>query len=404
MNSYRLAWFAGTLGILVGCSGKYDAGFEPSSSAGSSGAKPDGSSGSGVGGASDGGAAPSTAGSPAAGGGSSVGGTSTGVGGNGVGSSGVAGSGTPIGVAGASTGTAGAPSSCGVVLTPPATIDLASAAVIWRRLSLFLDGEASEPPIGLPATITRETAGGLAMIILDRASPKSAPGMDRFVASWWPGTPIASTWAAYFSTKGGTLSQLLTTNAVASPGSGMLTDEAVLKNGGVRISPRGAFLSAHLLCIQVPPSPPLPPSAAATPGETRRQWLEKTVASPTCRSCHQLMDPLGTALEHFDTAGSYGNLDNGSPIDSSGDFQGNGFDIQFDTPNQLGLALAGQCAVAQCVAQQMLADAETSAKLPKAGSSDPALVAPIAAAFIASGGDLHTLVRQIVQSDTFLRP
>ncbi len=403
MNGYRLAWVAGTLGILVGCSGKYDVGLEPSSSAGSSGAKPDSSSGSGAGGASDAGAAPSTAGSPTAGGGSSVGGSGTGVGGNGVGSSGVAGSGMPIGVAGASTGTAGAPSTCGVVITPPPPIKLASSEVVWRRLSLFLGGAASNPPLGLQVITDRETVGTLAMTFL--YGPKSAPGVDRFVASWWPGTPIAPTWASYFSAKDGTLSQLLTTSAVLNRGSGMLTDEAVLKAPGLRISTRGAFIAQHLLCISVPPAPPgLPPLSAAQPGETRRQRLEAAIAAPACASCHNLMDPLGDSLEHFDTAGSYDNLDNGSPIDSSGDFQGNGFEITFDNANQVGLALAGQCAVAQCVAQQMLADAETSAKLPKPGSTNPAVVAPIAAAFIASGGDLHALVRQIVQSDTFLSP
>ncbi len=398
MNGYRFAWVAGTLGILVGCSGRYDAGTDPASSAGSSSGKPDSSSGNDAGGSSSSGAAAAAAASPAVAGASSTAGASS-LGGS---------SGdpdTPAGSAGAPLAVAGAPSVCGVVLAPPAAMPLASTEVIWRRLSLFLGGAASAPPAGIPAVTTRDIAGTLAMTLLDRAAPQSLPGMDRFVSSWWPGTPIASTWAAYFSTNGATLAQLLTTNAVSNPGAGLLTDEAVLNAPGLRISRRGAFLSQHLLCTPVPLAPPgLPDPPSAQPGETRRARLEKSIAAPSCAACHALMDPLGDGLEHFDTVGAFSNLDNGSPIDSSGTFQASGVQIRFNDANQLGLALAGQCAVAQCVAQQMLADAETSAKLPKPGSSDPATVAPIAAAFNASGGDLHTLVKQIVQSDTFLRP
>jgi hypothetical protein len=110
-------------------------------------------------------------------------------------------------------------------------------------------------------------------------------------------------------------------------------------------------------------------------------------------------------LEHYDTAGMFNKLDNGSPIDSSGS-------VLFTSPvtpgvltfadvNELGAELAAQCGVSLCLTQQLLANAETSAKLPVPGSADPQAVAQIANA--TASGRLRDLIRNIVESDTFLR-
>jgi hypothetical protein len=82
-----------------------------------------------------------------------------------------------------------------------------------------------------------------------------------------------------------------------------------------RTSPvlRGAYILENIL--GTPPSPP-PPNVPAfkenKEGEapkTVRAILEAHRANPTCNACHGVMDPLGFALENFDTVGAYHVLD-----------------------------------------------------------------------------------------------
>ena len=57
-----------------------------------------------------------------------------------------------------------------------------------------------------------------------------------------------------------------------------------------------------------------------------RERMVKHRRNPVCASCHSLMDPLGLALENFDSAGRWRSVDEGSdsrksvfvPIDASG--------------------------------------------------------------------------------------
>jgi hypothetical protein len=41
-------------------------------------------------------------------------------------------------------------------------------------------------------------------------------------------------------------------------------------------------------------------------------------ANPQCASCHDLMDPIGFALENFDAIGRWRDREGGQPIDASG--------------------------------------------------------------------------------------
>ena len=40
--------------------------------------------------------------------------------------------------------------------------------------------------------------------------------------------------------------------------------------------------------------------------------------SPTCATCHKVMDPVGLALENFDVVGAWRTHEPGGPIDASG--------------------------------------------------------------------------------------
>lgn len=87
---------------------------------------------------------------------------------------------------------------------------------------------------------------------------------------------------------------------------------------------RGAWLLERIL--GTPPAAPPPnagilkdPPAGARP-TTLRARLEQHRRNPTCFSCHSVMDPLGFALENFDTVGQYRtrDTDTGDPVDTSG--------------------------------------------------------------------------------------
>ena len=116
-----------------------------------------------------------------------------------------------------------------------------------------------------------------------------------------------------------------------------VTDEArkgLLGKGSVllvtsrpdRTSPvlRGKWILENLL--GTPPPPPPPNVPALKPVETQprakpqtmREQMEQHRATPTCASCHRLIDPLGFALENFDATGKWRAVQAGVPIDPSG--------------------------------------------------------------------------------------
>ena len=49
-----------------------------------------------------------------------------------------------------------------------------------------------------------------------------------------------------------------------------------------------------------------------------RERLAQHRADPACASCHNLIDPVGFALENFDPVGRWRELDKGRPVDAAG--------------------------------------------------------------------------------------
>ena len=113
------------------------------------------------------------------------------------------------------------------------------------------------------------------------------------------------------------------------PRGGVLTQGSVLAvtSNPDRTSPvkRGLFILDNILGI--PPPPPLPkvPPLENAANEfsggripTLRETLELHRKKPECSSCHNLMDPLGLALENFDALGRWREKDQGNPVNSAG--------------------------------------------------------------------------------------
>jgi len=91
-----------------------------------------------------------------------------------------------------------------------------------------------------------------------------------------------------------------------------------------RTSPvqRGKWVMIALLGTPPPPPPASVPPLKET-GENEniqsvREKMEQHRKNEPCRSCHQLMDPIGLALENFDGIGSWRAKDGGLPVDASG--------------------------------------------------------------------------------------
>jgi hypothetical protein len=93
---------------------------------------------------------------------------------------------------------------------------------------------------------------------------------------------------------------------------------------------RGAWVLDTLLGTPVPPPPPNVPPLADVKCEDNCAAMAKTAvgmrqkilshrANPACSTCHNLMDPMGFAMEHFDWTGRWRDQEfDGSAIDATG--------------------------------------------------------------------------------------
>jgi hypothetical protein len=134
-------------------------------------------------------------------------------------------------------------------------------------------------------------------------------------------------------------------------------------------SVRGWWIARGLLCTSVPPEPEGVAQSAGPPNLTERQRLAAHNTQPACAGCHQIVDPPGLALEHFDTLGRYREEDDGLAIDTtqlSVPFVGGSFD------GVRGLAERAeqvQGAPSYCLADQWVRFALGAARLDEAGDA-----------------------------------
>jgi hypothetical protein len=164
---------------------------------------------------------------------------------------------------------------------------------------------------------------------------------------------------------------------------------------------RGKFVRARLLCN--PPGPP-PANIVITPPvvdprtSTRARFQQHT-ADAFCASCHQLMDPIGFAFEHYDATGRWRDTDADAPVDATGTLTETDVDGDVDGVPQLAAQLLKSAQVRSCVATQWFRWAFGRTEQ---SADDLCTVGQLAQALNNAGGDMRSLVRATVQSPTFL--
>lgn len=190
----------------------------------------------------------------------------------------------------------------------------------------------------------------------------------------------------------------------ATPASrgGLLTLGALLTHTSLtsRTSPvkRGDFVFKHMLCGEIPPPPPgvegVPDTGAAA-GETLRQRMERHSQDPSCRGCHQVMDPIGFGLENYDAIGRFRTHDGASPVDASGVMPD---ETTFDGAQELAQILADDPRFSYCVTKHFMTYALGSVMKEDLDEQWAQYLTQEAAAV---DGSLRSMITQVVLSPPF---
>jgi mono/diheme cytochrome c family protein len=184
---------------------------------------------------------------------------------------------------------------------------------------------------------------------------------------------------------------------------GILTHAGVLlaTSNPNRTSPvkRGLFVLENLFGREVPPPPPdvgnLEDVKGEKPLKTLREQLAAHREKKACAACHAHFDPIGLALENYDTAGRWRDRDNREPIDAKVELvTGEAITGAVD----LGRVLAARKDVFyRCVTEKLLTYALGRGLDP----ADAMTVDRIAEKVAAGGGKFGVLLTEIVNSTPF---
>lgn len=193
---------------------------------------------------------------------------------------------------------------------------------------------------------------------------------------------------------------------------GIITQASVLKvtANGTTTSPivRGVWLLERILGKHVPPPPDQVPAVEPDirGAVSIRDQLDKHRNTPSCMSCHQMIDPPGFALENYDVIGGWrenyraiqekGTWTHGPVVDASYELKdGNSFQ------NVVGfkeLALANTEQIARNLTNQVVMYA-TGAEIEFADRRE---IDQIVEALADDGYGFRSLIHAVTQSDIFL--
>jgi len=184
------------------------------------------------------------------------------------------------------------------------------------------------------------------------------------------------------------------------PRAGILTSGAFLTMNAheTATSPtaRGKYVRERVLCQPVPPPPDnIDTNLDDEMGEanTIREKMEQHRKDPACAGCHMFTDPPGFLFENFDPIGAYRTLDNGYPVDASGDLDGK----PLANARDLADLLPDDARVGECIVTQLYRHGSSRLDLPLERTG----LREIAADFAAGGYKFRDLMVLMVTSEAF---
>jgi hypothetical protein len=180
----------------------------------------------------------------------------------------------------------------------------------------------------------------------------------------------------------------------------------LLKQGGLltltsnpgRTSPvkRGKWILTQILCSEPPPPPAGVEGFEEKDLENAsiREKLEAHRQDPVCASCHDIMDPIGLAMENYDAIGAWRTKDNGFDVDASGVMPGG---EEFDGANEMAGLISKDPRFAKCAAEKVFTYALGSGE-----GLDEHYLEQVTEKFAAGGLKLNELIALVATSEPFL--
>jgi hypothetical protein len=229
-----------------------------------------------------------------------------------------------------------------------------------------------------------------------------------FNGGTWPGaftaphTFVNQKLAAYYGIAGVTGDEFQKVPLDGVKRAGLLTQAGVV-SGPIHSDPnnpvvRGVFVLDKLMCVKLSTPPPslgpiVPPDPAL--GGTARDRYTAHSSKPACVACHQLIDPIGFALENFTSVGQWQEVENGKPID-----------VRVESPQlgaftgavELGQRLAQSADVTACFATNWANFAYGRAT----EEQDACTMQQLQTAFTSSQYTIKDLLMALTQTNTFL--
>jgi hypothetical protein len=115
---------------------------------------------------------------------------------------------------------------------------------------------------------------------------------------------------------------------------------------------RGKWVLGQLLCSEPPPPPPGVPQIPHQDFSkaTLRELLKAHRDKPECAVCHNVLDPIGLALENYDAIGRFRASDHGQPVDARGTLPDG---TVLNGPDDLSRSIAKDPRFPACVAEKL---------------------------------------------------
>ncbi len=163
---------------------------------------------------------------------------------------------------------------------------------------------------------------------------------------------------------------------------------------------RGKALREILLCQKVPDPPAnvdfsLVQDTKNATYRTARDRVTAHLTNPVCAGCHKIMDPMGLALENFDSSGTFRTTENGVKIDASGELDGR----KFGDITGLSQAVHDSPQTPKCLVNRVYSYG--TGRPPARGEAE--FVKYLEDSFAADGYKITSLLRRIATSEAFYK-